>query len=103
VNHLDNIILEQGWNFLGSSGPSNSFCQTVGNFDEVISGKREVFRPSDDCSWRIVLIGLPSGSDKDEEIKRLKTEMNAYTQLKNNQPFKALMVSYFNECLFDLL
>ena len=59
ISHEDSIILEQGWNFLGSSTPYSSFIQKVGSFDEILAGKTDFYKLSDDCTWKCMLVNLP--------------------------------------------
>ena len=83
-------MFEQEWNFIGSSSPYDCYIQTVGSFDEVMKGNFGALHPSDDCSFKIVLLTLPSGNG-DEEMKRQRMEMNAHNQMANNKEWALKM------------
>ena len=53
LNH-DRIMLEQEWYFLASSSPTNSIMyKSVDNSDDAMTTKLDLFKPSEDCIWRV--------------------------------------------------
>lgn len=53
LNH-DKIMLEQEWYFLASSTPSNSLMyKSIDNSDDAMTTKIDLFKPSEDCIWRV--------------------------------------------------
>ena len=53
LNH-HRIIFEQGWYFLASASPyESSVRRTVDNPEAAMTTDRDLFRPSDDCEWKI--------------------------------------------------
>lgn len=60
VLHHDSILLEQEWYFLGSKTPYDSFMEKKMSFEKVTSGGgMDVFRPSQECNWKVHLVALP--------------------------------------------
>ena len=59
VSHFDKIILEQEWYFLASSTPYESSMYKTKSIFEDSSKQADLFRPSDECTWRIHLVTLP--------------------------------------------
>ncbi len=83
VLHLDRIILEQEWYFLASYSPYESnMYKWPGNADDIYDGHgksraaafslaSDLFRPSEECSWKMHLVALPSEDKEDERQRQL--------------------------------
>eukprot|EP01034_Spumella_vulgaris_P032544 gene32544-40156_t len=83
VLHLDQIILEQEWYFLASYSPSESNMykwpsKTDDLYESSSSGKHatktraitnDLFRPTEECNWKVHLVALPT-QEKDDERQR---------------------------------
>ena len=53
LNH-DRIMLEQEWYFLASSTSSNSIMyKSIDNSDDAMTTKIDLFKPSEDCIWKV--------------------------------------------------
>ena len=77
VNHFDKILLEQEWYFLGSSSPYDSSMVKHSNFEIALDRsiqkannyESKLFQPKDDCTWKFVLVTLPTDKNEDERNK----------------------------------
>jgi len=67
LNH-DRIILEQEWYFLASTSPSNTtMFKSVDNSDDAMTTKIDLFKPSEDCIWKLHIVELPTFNNNHEK------------------------------------
>jgi hypothetical protein len=90
VLHHDKIILEQEWYFLASSSPYEASMHRHGSNASFVVGQNiNLFKPTEDCMWRMHLLGLP-GDEKGNEKQRQMLLHHAQDQLEvsNENRFK---------------
>jgi hypothetical protein len=76
VGHLDKIILEQEWCFLASNAPgASSMYRIAENSDDALARQIDLFRPGDECVWRVHLVALPSDEADDEKIRQQRLQL----------------------------
>lgn len=74
VTHFDKILLEQEWYFLGSCAPYESSMYKHSNFEIALDRKNvssgsKLFNPREDCTWKFVLVSLPTDKNEEERIR----------------------------------
>eukprot|EP01033_Poteriospumella_lacustris_P011140 gene11140-7927_t len=88
VCHLDRIILEQEWCFLASNAPSSSsMFRICENSDDALARKIDLFRPGDECIWRLHLVALPSDDgewekQRQQRLQEAKDQIDASEELR---------------------
>jgi hypothetical protein len=88
VSHLDRIILEQEWYFLASCSPyESSMFKSLNNSDEAMTTKMDLFRPSEDCVWKIHLVDLPM-DDRPDERSRQQLLQDAKDQINRSEELR---------------
>lgn len=88
VGHFDRIILEQEWYFLASSSPyESSMYKSLNNSDEAMTTKIDLFRPTDECVWKLHLVALPS-DDKEDERQRQQLLQDAKDQIDRSEQLR---------------
>lgn len=85
VGHFDRIILEQEWYFLASTSPyESSMYKSLNNSDEAMTTKIDLFRPSEECTWKVHLVALPI-EDSGNEQQRQQLLQDAKDQIDHSQ------------------
>lgn len=70
VSNNDRIMLEQEWYFLASTSPSNSaMYKSVDNSDDAMTTKLNLFKPSEDCIWKLRIVQLPAYNNEQEKLR----------------------------------
>lgn len=88
VTHFDRVILEQEWYFLASNSPYESnMYKTLNNSDEAMTTKIDLFRPTDECVWKVHLVALPS-DDKEDERQRQQLLQDAKDQIDRSEQLR---------------
>jgi hypothetical protein len=88
VTHFDKVILEQEWYFLASSSPYESnMYKSLNNSDEAMTTKIDLFRPTDECVWKVHLVALPS-DDKEDERQRQQLLQDAKDQIDRSEQMR---------------
>lgn len=84
VGHLDRVLMEQEWYFLGSPSPFEAKMEKTGDFESALEKKGALFAPRDECTWKIHLAHLPS-DDRAEEKNREYLLHAASEQVKHSE------------------
>ena len=93
VCHFDKILLEQEWYFLGSSSPYDASMVKHSNFEEALdrsskqSRKRanKLFQPREECTWKFVLVTLPTDKNEDERNREYMMQDAAVRILQSEE------------------
>ena len=85
IGHLDRVILEQEWYFLASTSPyESSMYKSLNNSDEAMTTKIDLFRPGEECSWKVHLVALPI-EDSGNEQQRQQLLQDAKDQIDKSE------------------
>lgn len=77
VENHDRIMLEQEWYFLASNSSANSsMYKSIDNSDDAMTTKIDLFKPSEDCIWKIHIVQLPAYNSLHEK-RRVHLLMHA--------------------------
>lgn len=107
VGHLDRIILEQEWCFLASNSPySSSMFRICQNSDDALARKIDLFKPGEECIWRLHLVALPSDDgeyekQRQQRLQEAKDQIDASEELRLSK--SNFLLSSLNSFLPDNL
>ncbi len=99
VLHKEKIMLEQEWLYLASSSPK---IVKAYKYMSKNSTTKQYFQPGEESSWVLILIGSPTDSGKEVQI-RARTLNRAVAQLEESLKNRDEMVQKINSTLGDTL
>lgn len=93
VCHFDKILLEQEWYFLGSSSPYDASMVKHSNFEEALdrtnktsrNKANQLFHPREECTWKFVLVTLPTDKNEDERNREYMMQDAAMRILQSEE------------------
>lgn len=88
VTHLDTVMFEQGWFFMSSATPYDSYMTRQGSFEQVTTHDLDAFNPGQDSHWKIHLVALPKDTAGSSNRNSNGPEMEAFEQLETSKEFR---------------
>ena len=88
VTHLDDVMFEQGWFFMSSATPYDSYMTRQGSFEQVATHDLDAFNPGHDSHWKMHLVSLPKETAGTSNRNSNGPEMEAFEQLEESKEFR---------------